>query len=162
MGVGTGIFLIVAGAVLFGAIEVDLPYIDDDALGLILLLAGIATLLISVVLKVNRPEAGIGTGVFMVVAGSVLAWAIDIDLQYIDDFALGMILIVAGLASVAATIALNLQRRHARNRYAQGPYGQGGYPPDPYAQQDPYGQEPHPPRGGRPQQGGYPPDQYRP
>lgn len=145
MGVGTGIFLIVAGAVLFGAIEVDLPYIDDDALGLILLLAGIATLIISVVMKVNRPEAGIGTGVFMIVAGAILAWAINIDLEYINAYAMGWILIVAGLVSVAATAVVNLQRRRSRYRYGQDPYGQ-----------PPYGQ---PPQGQNPYaQGGYPPD----
>jgi hypothetical protein len=143
MGVGTGIILIVAGAVLFGAIEVDLPYVDDDALGLILLLAGIATLIISVVMKVNRPEAGIGTGVFMIVVGAILAWAIDINLNYIDDYAMGWILIVAGLVSVAATVVVNIQRRRSRYRYGQDPYGQ----------QPPYGQQQNPYA-----QGGYPPD----
>ena len=37
MGIGLGIVLIVAGAILLWAVDVDLPVIDDDELGVILL-----------------------------------------------------------------------------------------------------------------------------
>jgi hypothetical protein len=33
MGIGTGIFLIAIGAALSWAIDVDLPYVEDDAVG---------------------------------------------------------------------------------------------------------------------------------
>jgi hypothetical protein len=147
MGIGTGVFLIAAGSVLLWAIDADLPYIDDDALGLILLIAGLAVLVISVVMKVDRPEAGVGTGVFLIAAGAVLSWAIDADLPFIADYVLGTILLVAGAISVCATLALSLQRRRERQRaYERAAYQhqqqQPAYPPQPY-QQQPYQQQPY-------------------
>jgi hypothetical protein len=146
MGIGTGVFLIAVGSVLLWAIDADLPYIDDDALGLILLIAGLAVLVISVVMKVDRPEAGVGTGVFLIAAGAVLSWAIDADLPYIADYVLGTILLVAGAISVCATLVLSLQRRHERQRaYERAAYQQQqppAYPPQPY--QQPYQQQPYP------------------
>jgi Domain of unknown function (DUF6458) len=138
MGIGTGVFLIAVGSILLWAIDTDLPYIDDDSLGLILLLAGLAVLVISVVMKVDRPEAGVGTGVFLIAGGAVLSWAIDADLPYIADYVLGGILMAAGAISVTATALIALQRRRERQRryelaaYQQNPYPQGGYPPPNY------------------------------
>lgn len=138
MGIGTGVFLIAVGSILLWAIDTDLPYIDDDSLGLILLLAGLAVLVISVVMKVDRPEAGVGTGVFLIAGGAVLSWAIDADLPYIADYVLGGILMAAGAISVTATALIALQRRRDRQRryeqaaYQQNPYPQGGYPPPNY------------------------------
>jgi hypothetical protein len=152
MGIGTGVFLIAAGSVLLWAIDADLPYIDDDSLGLILLLAGLAVLVISVVMKVDRPEAGVGTGVFLIAGGAVLSWAIDADLPFIADYVLGTILLVAGAISICATLALSLRRRYERQRaYEQAAYQQQpppAYPPQPYQQQQypgqPYQQQPYP------------------
>lgn len=133
MGIGTGVFLIAAGSVLMWAFDADLPYIDDDALGLILLLAGLAVLVVSVVMKVDRPEAGVGTGLFLLAGGAVLSFAIDADLPYIADYVLGGILMAAGAISVTATALLALQRKRERQRryemaaYQQNPYQQGGY-----------------------------------
>lgn len=152
MGIGASVFLIAAGAVLFWAIDVDLPYIDDDALGLILVLAGIATMIISVIMKANRPEAGVGTGVFLIAAGAVLTWAIDIDVPYISDSALGTILMVAGLIAIVATVGISLQRRQRRNGYTQDPYAPNPYPQAPNAQA-PYAQVP-PAQAQGPQAGG--------
>lgn len=150
MGIGTGIFLIVAGAVLFWAIDVDLPYIQDDSLGLILVLAGIAVFAIAMLMKVDRPEAGIGTGIGLLAVGAVLIWAINVDLPYIDDDALGGILMGAGVLTIGAAGVINLQRRrrragpsgYARQPYAPDPYAQDPYAQDPYAR-DPYGQSPY-------------------
>jgi hypothetical protein len=114
MGIGTAVLLIAAGAILSTAIDVDLPYIDDDALGLILIIAGVAALVISVITKVERPEAGIGTGVFLIGAGAILAWAIDFDLPYIADYVFGTILMVAGLIAIVATLLISLQRKNSR------------------------------------------------
>lgn len=154
MGIGTGIFLIVAGAVLFWAIDVDLPYIQDDSLGLILVLAGIAVFAIAMLMKVDRPEAGIGTGIGLLAVGAVLIWAINVDLPYIDDDALGGILMGAGVLTIGAAGVINLQRRrrragpsgYARQPYAPDPYAQDPYARDPYGQspyQDPYGRDPY-------------------
>jgi len=115
MGIGSGIFLFAAGAILTWAVDVDLPYVTDDILGLILLLAGIAVTVFSVVMTVDRPEAGVGTGIVLVAAGAVLTWAVDFDVPYIADGALGAIFMLAGAIAIAATVVVSMQRgREAR------------------------------------------------
>lgn len=151
MGIGTGVLLIALGAVLAWAIDVDLPLIDDDGMGLILVFAGIAVLLISVILRANRPSAGIGTGVALIAAGSVVAWAIDIDVPFITDSVFGGILITAGLIAVVAVVAINvMQRRAARPPQPDESYpprsSQGGYPTQRYDDYPPQSREAYPPR----------------
>jgi hypothetical protein len=48
MYIGLGIFLLVLGLILaFGVITVDIPYIDESALGVILLVCGILAIVLS-------------------------------------------------------------------------------------------------------------------
>lgn len=54
MGLGIGIVLIVAGAVLMWALDVDIQYIDDDTFGLILFIVGILAILLSLVLSIQQ------------------------------------------------------------------------------------------------------------
>jgi uncharacterized membrane protein HdeD (DUF308 family) len=54
MGIGLGIFLIVLGAILLFALNVNIPYVSDDTLGVILLVAGILTLVIAVIMQAQR------------------------------------------------------------------------------------------------------------
>jgi uncharacterized membrane protein len=55
MGIGTGIVLIVLGLILvLGVINVDISFIDDSALGWILLLAGVAAIVLTLVLTQQR------------------------------------------------------------------------------------------------------------
>jgi hypothetical protein len=54
MGIGTGILLIVLGAILLFALNLDIPFITDDTLGIILLLAGVLTLVLALVLNYQR------------------------------------------------------------------------------------------------------------
>ncbi|SDS10444.1 DUF6458 family protein [Actinopolymorpha singaporensis] len=121
MGLGSGIFLIVVGAILYGAVDVDLPYVDDDALGLILLLAGLAVVIVAVVLRADRPEAGVGTGILLLAAGAILYFAVDADLPYIADDAMGAILMVAGAIAIVATAVMS-RRRTTSRRSVQGYY----------------------------------------
>jgi FtsH-binding integral membrane protein len=111
MGIGTGIFLIAVGAVLSLAVEVDLPYVDDDALGLVLVIAGIVSVVVSVILKSEHPEAGVGTGILLFALGACLAWAVNVDLPYIEDYAMGAIMMVAGGIAIIATVVTAMQRR---------------------------------------------------
>lgn len=58
MTAGTGIFLIVVGAIIRYALNVEIAGIEEGTLGLILILAGAATLVISLVLHfTSRPTA---------------------------------------------------------------------------------------------------------
>ncbi|MQA95287.1 MAG: hypothetical protein GEV11_11810 [Streptosporangiales bacterium] len=160
MGIGTGVFLILIGAVLGWAVDIDLPIIDDDGMGMILLFAGIAVLVISVIMKTDQPGAGVGTGVAFLAAGAVLIWAIEIDVPVIDDEMLGFILLVVGVLSLAATGIVAAQHKYRRDRYEReryerdprgypgqgGPYGPphghpGDYGPGPAPRQD-YGRRP--------------------
>ncbi|MET3962009.1 hypothetical protein ABIE44_001943 [Marmoricola sp. OAE513] len=56
----------------------------------------------------------IGTGIVLLVAGLILALdVIQVDLDFIDDGALGTILIVAGVLAIVLSLIVNAQRsRH--------------------------------------------------
>lgn len=54
MGIGIGIVLIVIGAILLFALNVDLPFVTDDTLGIILIVAGVLALVLSLVLNAQR------------------------------------------------------------------------------------------------------------
>ena len=65
MTIGAGITLIVLGLILLlGVIEVDIPYVDEYALGVLLTLAGIAGIVLSLTLWRGRSvTTGPGTRV---------------------------------------------------------------------------------------------------
>jgi hypothetical protein len=54
MGIGGGILLIVIGAILLFALNVNLPFVSDDTLGIILIVAGFAVIVLSLVLARQR------------------------------------------------------------------------------------------------------------
>ena len=54
MGIGTGIVLIVIGAILLFALNVNLPFVSDDTLGIILIVAGVATVILALVMNAQR------------------------------------------------------------------------------------------------------------
>ncbi|MGG5259275.1 DUF6458 family protein [Phycicoccus avicenniae] len=51
MYIGLGIVLIVIGAILSFALNIDLPGIDDDTLGFILMAAGVVAILLSFAMR---------------------------------------------------------------------------------------------------------------
>ena len=57
---------------------------------------------------------GVGLGVVLIVAGAVILWALDLNLDFVDDSVLGLILIVAGAAAVLLSLIINAQ--HSRQR----------------------------------------------
>lgn len=121
MGIGTGIGLLAAGAILYWAVDIDVPYIDDKALGIILMVVGIIATGLSVALNSDRfrgsarnAGADAGAGVALIATGAVLFWAVDVDLPYVIDDALGVILMIGGVITVAATMYMNLQRSRSR------------------------------------------------
>ncbi len=54
MGIGIGIVLVVVGAILLFALDVDLPFVSDDTLGIILLVAGVAAVVLALVMNAQR------------------------------------------------------------------------------------------------------------
>ena len=54
MGIGVGVLLIVVGLILMFAVQVDLPYVTDDTLGLILLLGGVLVIVLALILNAQR------------------------------------------------------------------------------------------------------------
>lgn len=54
MGIGLGIVLIVAGAIFIWALDADLPFIDGEALGVILLIAGVLAIILALVMNAQR------------------------------------------------------------------------------------------------------------
>jgi uncharacterized membrane protein HdeD (DUF308 family) len=53
---------------------------------------------------------GIGLGVILVVAGAVLMWALDVNLAYVDDNTLGLIMFIVGILTVVVSLVMNMQR----------------------------------------------------
>ena len=54
MGIGIGIVLIVLGAVLLWALNVNLPFFSDDTLGIILIVAGILAIVLALLMNAQR------------------------------------------------------------------------------------------------------------
>ena len=57
---------------------------------------------------------GISTGILSFVTEAILYWAVNIDVPYIFDGALGVILTVAGAIAVFATVVMHFQGSSSR------------------------------------------------
>ncbi|MBA3528872.1 MAG: hypothetical protein H0T91_06130 [Propionibacteriaceae bacterium] len=67
---------------------------------------------------------GIGIGVVLIVIGAVLLWAVQVDIPFVTDDTLGIILMVAGVLAIVLAIILNTQRtrtKHVQERRYDGP-----------------------------------------
>ena len=66
---------------------------------------------------------GIGSGIALFVVGAIVTWAININLPYVADYALGVILMVAGAVWFVVALIMHMQRRRDRvvteQRYEQ-------------------------------------------
>jgi hypothetical protein len=54
MGIGLGVVLVVVGAALMWAINLDIAHVDDFTLGLILFVGGVVAIVLSVYLNAQR------------------------------------------------------------------------------------------------------------
>jgi len=54
MGIGLGIVLLVVGAILYWAVEVDIPGISDNTLGIILMVVGALAIVLALVINQQR------------------------------------------------------------------------------------------------------------
>jgi hypothetical protein len=124
MSIGTGVGLAVAGAILYWAIELDVPYLFEGGLGVIAMVAGLAIVAATFVVS-PRAHSTVAAGLALAGVGAALAWAVDIDLPFVYDGSLGLILMFAGIIAVVAAAVMDYQRtRGARHeveyRYSDG------------------------------------------
>ena len=54
MGVGVGVVLLVLGAILYWAVEVDIPGVSDNTLGIILMVVGVIAIVLALVVNQQR------------------------------------------------------------------------------------------------------------
>jgi uncharacterized membrane protein HdeD (DUF308 family) len=54
VGIGLGILLLVVGAILLFAVNVNIPFVSDDTLGIILMIAGVLAIILALVLNAQR------------------------------------------------------------------------------------------------------------
>ncbi len=119
MGLGAAALLLAAGAILTSVVDVDLPYVDDDALGSLLLVAGVVLLVVGLVVRAVRARDRIsnaGAGLAMFTTGAVLIFALEVDVPFVWDSALGVILMVGGAVAMVASVALHRQQQQTRRR----------------------------------------------
>jgi drug/metabolite transporter (DMT)-like permease len=68
---------------------------------------------------------GIGLGIVLIVAGAVLLWAVEFDLEFLDDDALGVILLAAGALAIVLALVINTQRSRSKHTVEERRYGDG-------------------------------------
>jgi hypothetical protein len=59
MGVGVGVVLLVVGAILYWAVEVDIPGVSDNTLGIILMVVGVIAIVLALVMNQQRSRTKI-------------------------------------------------------------------------------------------------------
>jgi uncharacterized membrane protein HdeD (DUF308 family) len=67
---------------------------------------------------------GIGIGIVLIVVGAILLWALNVNLPFVSDDTLGIILIVAGVLSIVLALVMNAQRsrtKHVQENRYEGP-----------------------------------------
>jgi drug/metabolite transporter (DMT)-like permease len=62
---------------------------------------------------------GIGLGVVLIVIGAVLIWALDFDLNFVDDNTLGVILLIAGVLAIVLALIINQQRNRQTTTHVE-------------------------------------------
>jgi uncharacterized membrane protein HdeD (DUF308 family) len=58
---------------------------------------------------------GIGLGIVLIVIGAILLWALDVDLQFVEDSTLGLILLLVGIAAIVISLIMNAQRSRTKH-----------------------------------------------
>jgi uncharacterized membrane protein HdeD (DUF308 family) len=68
---------------------------------------------------------GIGLGIVLIVAGAILLWAVNFDVEFLDDDALGVILLAAGALAIILALVMNAQRSRTRHTVEERRYDDG-------------------------------------
>ena len=67
---------------------------------------------------------GIGLGVLLIVVGLILLFALNVNIPYVSDDVLGIILVIGGVVAIILTLVMNAQRsrtRHVQENRYDGP-----------------------------------------
>ena len=65
---------------------------------------------------------GVALGVILVLAGAIIYWALDLNLDFVNDNTLGIILMVVGVLAIVLALVINAQRtrtKHIEERRSQ-------------------------------------------
>jgi uncharacterized integral membrane protein len=66
---------------------------------------------------------GIGLGILLIVLGAILTWAVEFDLEFLNDDALGVILLAAGALAIILALVMNAQRSRTKHTVEERRYG---------------------------------------
>jgi uncharacterized membrane protein HdeD (DUF308 family) len=61
----------------------------------------------------------IGLGVVLIVVGAIVLWALNLDLEFVQDSTLGLILIVAGILTIVLSLIVNAQQNRRRTTHVE-------------------------------------------
>lgn len=113
---GAGALLLAVAAVLTWAVDVDLPYVDDATLSSVLLALGLTLVVAGALVAAARADGSDdgAAGLGLLTLGMILVWGLEVDVPRVEDTALGVILMLGGAVSVAATVYLDRQRTRTR------------------------------------------------
>jgi len=113
---GAGLLLLAVAAVLTWAVDVDVPYVDDATLSSVLLALGLTLVVAGALLAAARSDGSDdgAAGLVLLALGMVFVWGLEVDVPQVEDTALGVILMLGGAVSIAATVYLDRQRSRTR------------------------------------------------
>jgi Domain of unknown function (DUF6458) len=61
----------------------------------------------------------IGLGVVLIVLGAIILWALNLDLEFVEDSTLGLILIGAGILTIVLSLIVNAQQSRRRTTHVE-------------------------------------------
>ncbi|MFC7404152.1 DUF6458 family protein [Georgenia alba] len=62
---------------------------------------------------------GIGGGIFLIVVGAILAFAVTAEVPYVDLTTIGYICMVAGAVALVIALIVNKQRSNTKHTYVE-------------------------------------------
>ena len=77
-------------------------------------------------------NSGMSLGVVLFTAGAILTWALEVDIPYVNEHALGIVLMIVGVLALVISIVQELQKTRSRHvvehRNTTDQYGNGTQP----------------------------------
>lgn len=77
-------------------------------------------------------NSGISLGVVLFTAGAILTWALEVDIPFVNEHALGIVLMIVGVLALVVSVVMELQKTRSRHvvehRNANDQYGNSTQP----------------------------------